>query len=283
MYLILYNPLSKNNKSNISTHKLIKHFKEENIPFRIKSILKIDDLENYLLGKEHFTKIILLGGDGTINRFINDTFNYTLSQDICLRKNGSGNDFLRSLMIDDSRPQTIMQARFNNGRETKFINGSGVGIDGMVIHFIETAKRKGKFRYFKNTVKALFKYKPVDVKVIIDEKEYEFKKTYLITMNNGKYFGGGMKISPDAKLDDEFLDILIAHNISKLKILLIFLSIYFGKHTAFKKHVFHTKAKNIKVVFETPQLSQCDGELTYDVTEMTVEPCSKKIHLKYHK
>lgn len=282
MYLVLYNPLSKNSKSNIKTHKLVMKLKKENIPFRLKSIVKIDDLEAYLVGKEHFTKIILLGGDGTINRFVNDTIDYEIVQDIYLKRNGSGNDFLRSLKLDDSKSQTIMEATFDNEVKTHFINGSGMGIDGYVGYLINQSKRKGKFRYFLNTIKGLILYKPSISQIIIDDKEYNFKKTYFITANNGKYFGGGMQISPKADLFDEELDIIVAHSMNKILVLMIFVSIYLGKHTSFKKYVFHAKGKKVTATFNNPQIAQCDGETFIDKKIFTAQSSGKKIHLKYY-
>ena len=76
MDLILYNPLSKNNKGNIQTHKLVRYYKKNNISFRLKSIVKIADMKEFLEKKQEFEKVILLGGDGTINRFVNNTIDY---------------------------------------------------------------------------------------------------------------------------------------------------------------------------------------------------------------
>ncbi|MFK5882775.1 MAG: diacylglycerol kinase family protein [Candidatus Izemoplasma sp.] len=282
MYLILYNPLSKNNKGNINTHKLIKEFKTKNIPFRIKSIIKIDDLELYLSGKEHITKIILLGGDGTINRFVNDTIDMNIKQDIYLKRNGTGNDFLRSLKIDDSLPQKIMQVTFDNGEKTYFINGTGMGIDGRISDLVNNAPKKGKFRYFQNTLKALATFNPTGLNVEIDGVNHYFKKAYLINLSNGKFFGGGMKISPNANLDDDYLDVTIAHTINKLFIAFIFLTVYLGKHTSFKKFIFNAKGKHIKATFDAPQSAQCDGENYYNIRSFDVKSSGKTIHLRYY-
>lgn len=280
MDLLLYNPLSKNSKSNIQTHKLVRYYKKNKIPFRLKSIVKIKDIEQYLKSKNSQDNIILLGGDGTINRFINDIYNLDISQNIYLKKNGSGNDFLRTLKLDDTKPQTIMNAKTDTGVNTKFMNGAGIGIDGYVGYLINKSEKKGKFSYFLNTLKALIQYIPEPLEVVLDDTKMRFEKAYLITMNNGKYFGGGMKISPKADLTDEYLDVVIVHTISKLLVLPIFFTIYVGKHTWFKRWVYNTKAKKVTATFTTPQISQADGENYYDITTMTVEKAGKKIHLK---
>ena len=281
MDLILYNPQSKNTKGNIQTHKLIRHYKKKGIPFRLKSVLKIKDIETYLEGKDHIDKVILLGGDGTINHFVNRIIDIDIKQDVYLKSNGTGNDFLRSLKNNDKEPQYIMESTYDTGFKTHFINGTGMGIDGYVGLLMHQSKKKGKLTYLFNTLKALVKYIPEELDLTIDGKEYNFKKTFLITMNNGKYFGGGMKISPEAEINDEYLDVIVVHSISKLLILPIFFTIYIGKHTKFKKWVTHFKAKHVEATYKTPQITQADGENYYDITTMDVKSSGKQIHLRY--
>ena len=280
MDLILYNPLSKNNKGNVQTHKLVRYYKKNNIPFRLKSIVKIANMKEFLEKKQEFEKVILLGGDGTINRFVNNTIDYDIKQDIYLKKNGSGNDYLRSLKGNDELPQYIMKAEYDTGLKTNYINGIGMGLDGYVGYLIEQSPRKGQLRYFFNTLKGLVKYIPEPLNVVIDGEEHNFKKAYIVAINNGKFFGGGMKVAPDGNINDEELDIIVLHSISKLIVLPIFFTIYIGKHRIFKKYVFYKKGKHIKASFTTPQISQADGENYYDVTSLETSSSGKQIHLK---
>lgn len=281
MDLILYNPLSKNSKSNVQTHKLVRYYKKNKIPFRLKSILKIEDMKEFLEKKQNFDKVILLGGDGTINRFVNNTIDYDIKQDIYLKSNGSGNDFLRSLKGNDKNPQYIFETVSDAGNKTHFINGTGLGLDGYVGYLIDQTKKKGQFSYLYNTLRGLIKYIPEPITVTIDGEDYHFEKAYIVTMNNGRYFGGGMQISPEAKIDNDELDVIVVHTINKLLILPIFFTIYLGKHTKFKKYVFHKKGKVIKATFTTPQIQQADGENYYDITSLEVKSAGKKIHLRY--
>lgn len=283
MDLILYNPLSKNNKGNVQTHKLIRYYKKNNIPFRLKSIVKISDMKVFLENKKQFNKVILLGGDGTINRFVNNTFDYDIKQDIYLKRNGSGNDYLRSLKNNDKLAQYIMEAKYDTSVETKYINSVGMGLDGYVGYLTDQSIKKGKLHYFYNTLKGLIQYIPEPLHLQVDGNEYSFKKAYLVVMSNGKYFGGGMKVAPDGNINDENLDVLVLHSARKIMVLPIFLSIYFGKHRKFKKYVFFKKGKCVKASYTTPQISQADGETFYDVTSIETNSTKKQVHLKYLK
>jgi diacylglycerol kinase (ATP) len=115
-----------------------------------------------------------------------------------------------------------------------------------------------------------------------DGKTYEYKKSYLVTANNGKYFGGGMKITPKGDITSDELDVIIVHTISKLLILPIFFTIYLGLHTKFTRYVTFFKANKVTVTYATPQVSQADGEEINNVNSMTVESSKRKLHLRYY-
>jgi len=246
----------------------------------LKSILKIQDIKEYLDTKKEYDKVILLGGDGTLNRFVTETVNYGFSQDIYLKPNGSGNDFMRSLRGSDKEPQYVMEAKLDTGITTNFINGAGMGVDGYVGYLIAQGKNKGFLGYLKSTFKAVIKYIPEPLTVNVDGKEHTFEKAYLVSLNNGKYIGGGMKMAPHANIHDEDIDVLVAHTISKFFLIFIFLTIYTGKHLKFKKYIFHTKGKNVKATFTSPQIYQADGESYYDVTSIDVKSTGKTLHFK---
>ena len=283
MDLILYNPLSKNSKSNVQTHKLVRYYKKHRIPFRLKSILKINDIMKYLDQKKEIDKVILLGGDGTINHFINDTVNYDFTQEVFLKPNGSGNDYMRSLQNYDKLPQYIMETNYDTGYKTHFINSVGMGVDGYVGYLIDQNTNKGVVAYLKNTIKAIRQYIPEPLTLTLDGKEKSFEKAYLVVIGNGIYFGRGMKVNPKGNINEESLDVLVAHSCGKLKLIRIFLAIYKGNHTKFTKNIFYTKANHVKAVYTTPQIAQADGEVTYDVTSIEAKSTGRKIHFKVYK
>ena len=280
MDLILYNPKSKNSKANIQTHKLIRKYKLEKKPFRLKSILKIHDPKKYLEENKHFEKVILLGGDGTINKFVNKVHDYDIQQEVYLKKNGSGNDFLRSLKNNDSKPQFIIENTLDDSKTHYFINGTGFGIDGLIIDYVDKAKNKGKLTYTLSSLKAILNYVPETLEATIDGEKFTFEKTYMVTINNGRFVGGGMQLSPKANIDDELLDVIIVHGISKPVLLILFMTIYLGLHTKFTKWIFNRKCKEIEVKFPTPQICQSDGEKYENVSSMRIKSSGKQIHLR---
>ena len=94
----------------------------------------------------------------------------------------------------------------------------------------------------------------------------------------GKYFGGGMMIAPmqDRYADDDSLTIVVAHDLSKFRIITLFLSIFKGNHIKYKKNVTIIKCKKANVKFERPCIMQIDGEAMIDVQEFSVTADAKK-------
>ncbi len=278
MYIILHNPLSKNKKSKKATKKIVDRLKKKHIPFRLKSLLKVEDIAGYLESTPS-SHIILVGGDGTVNAFINRSFRLSSQQPVFLKGSGSGNDFLRTLQKTHPHKQAIYQVNFDDITHY-FINGSGIGIDGEIAHLVNQSKKKKRRNYLTNTLKTFLKFKPTTLNVIIDDQPYTFEKAYLININSGQYIGGGMRITPDANPADDQLDVLVVHRIPKMMLFLIFFSIYLGLHKAFKRYVFLKKGHSVQATFKTPQTAQCDGETFESIQNITVKNTKKYAYFK---
>lgn len=276
MFLIVHNPLSSNKKSRKTTKKYVRFFKKNNIPFIVRSTLKIDDLNEFLAKRENITDILLLGGDGSINFLINNVNLNIISQRIHLAKSGSGNDFLRSLKAKQKADVTIGQALLNKKTPIKFINGCGLGFDGLVCHYVNNDDKKNKISYFINVFKALMEYNYQDITVTIDGKKRVYHRAFIAAIQNGRYFGGGMKASPKADIEDDDFYVIIVHNINKLLLQILLLSIYSGLHRIFKKRVSILKGKEIQVDFNESVYFQADGEVQTDVTSINVSALEKR-------
>ncbi|MDD3122812.1 MAG: diacylglycerol kinase family protein [Candidatus Izemoplasmatales bacterium] len=277
MLLIVHNPLSNNRKSKKTTNKWVRFFKRHKVPFTVRSTLKIDDLNAYLVQHDNITDLLYLGGDGSINYLINNMDISKIKQNIYLSKSGSGNDYLRSLKQVKDGEVILGEASTNVGK-TKFINGCGIGFDALVVYYVNNDSRKSKISYFLNVFKAVFKYDRSDLEVVVDEKEYMFHNTYFIAIQNGKYFGGGMKVTPKGDPTKDTFQICIAHSLNAAILLSLFSTIYLGLHPLIKKKITMLEGKVISVKVPSPRYLQADGEVLENVQEMTVtKSISKKI------
>ena len=236
MFLIIHNPLSNNRKSKKNTSKMVKFFKRHSIPFVLKSTLKIDNLNAFLDKSTKITDILYLGGDGSINYLVNNVDVQSIKQNIYLAKSGSGNDFLRSLMKIGKGNITIGEMKTDT-RSFKFINGAGIGIDSLICHYVNNDAKKNKLSYLINFFRAILKFKRTEFEVTVDGVNHSYKKGYFVAIQNGKYFGGGMKATPNADITDDHFVLMIAHNLNNFIIQLLFTTSYVGWHKYITKRV----------------------------------------------
>lgn len=206
-------------------------------------------------------EVILVGGDGTINQFINKCDIYPK---LTIYPRGTGNDLVRSLTNEFTRIP-IYQAN-----ETKFINGFGVGFDALVCSMVNEGRKKGKVSFPLAVYKALFKSKIQTINAQIDEVDYSFENSFFVTIQNGKYFGGGVLITPNQNIESEKLSLCAISNGSKGVLATLFPTALIGKHTFFKKYVTIVTGNKFKISLTDEYISQCDGEVLLPTTEFVI-------------
>lgn len=224
-------------------------------------------------------KIVLCGGDGTINHFMRKVRKIP-ENDILLLPTGSGNDFWREIKENEEiKPIRINEYLSNlptavvNGNEYPVINGVGYGIDGFCCVEGDKLRESNKtINYTSIAIKGcLFSYKPCNATVVVDGETHYFKKVWLAPIMNGKYYGGGMIPTPNQRRNSGKISVMLFHGSGRLKTLMIFPSIFEGKHIEKTKNVAVFEGKNITVKFDQPRPLQIDGEVIKNVTEYTVK------------
>jgi diacylglycerol kinase (ATP) len=143
------------------------------------------------------------------------------------------------------QPKIIMVdcGKINNSTISKhFINNFGLGFDGFVSELVNESKVKkalnkiglGKLSYAYFVAQALIQFRPFTLTVQNDSNEQQFENVWFATVSNQPYYGGGMNLSPTSKVDDGVLEVTVVNNLPRLKFLLLFLTVFAGKHTKFK-------------------------------------------------
>lgn len=277
MNIILYNPLSKNGGSERDALNLVKKLNKKGESSRLIDLLTIEDINDFISLNNDVKRFIIVGGDGTINHLANEFTYIDFKPGLFLYSGGTGNDFARSIKakkkLVDIKPylKNLPEITFN-GETRKFINGVGLGLDGLVAHKVNTSKFKNnKFNYFRHTLEGFKEHKADDFKLYIDDEEIEFKKTWLCSVMNDKYFGGGMKIAPRASRESDEFEVVIVLRASKFMLFLLFPLIYLGWHTLLKRYVKFIKTKSVKIVYNNPKMMQIDGDSYTDIKEIVVK------------
>lgn len=277
---VLYNPHADNGRGKEHAYDLQKKFGENELSFY--DMTQIENYQQFFAGISATDDVIVCGGDGTLNRFINDTEGVSIQNELLYYACGSGNDFLRDLskpsdevfsLGDYVRDLPVVTVK---GKTYRFLNGVGYGIDGYCCEVgdkIRKAKPGKKINYTMIAIKGLlFAYKPTKAKVIVDGKEYVFEKVWLAPTMNGRYYGGGMMPTPDQNRlgEQKTVSVMVFHGSGKLRTLRIFPSIFKGKHVH-SECVSILSGSNIMVQFDQPRALQIDGETVLNVSEYTVE------------
>lgn len=275
---VLYNPKAGHGDYSEKLSKLKSYLAGDVVELDITKLDNSDELFASALADD---KIIISGGDGTINKFVNTVDVEKISCDILYFASGSGNDFLHDLGAQiDGAPIKVNEYLVNlptvevKGKSYRFVNGVGYGIDGYCCEEGDKIKEKSTkpVNYTAIAIKGLlFCFKPRVATVTVDGKKYTYKKVWIAPTMNGRFYGGGMMPTPDQnRLDNDEQSLMVFHGTSKLKTLMIFPSLFKGEHVKHTKAIAIHKGKEITVEFNRPTPLQIDGETILDVTEYTV-------------
>ena len=107
-------------------------------------------------------------------------------------------------------------------------------------------------------------------------KSYDIKKTVIVAVCNGMFFGGGVKISPVSKMDDGTLELFATNHVSKPGLLGLVSKVYTGSHVGHPKVKFQ-RSEKFEIKLEVPQLLETDGEVCGVVTEVSFEILPKAL------
>jgi diacylglycerol kinase (ATP) len=240
--------------------------------------------------------ITAVGGDGTLHEVVNGTATYP-NINIGFIPGGSGNDFSRGfsiprkasealrLVIDQSNSRTfeidLGKIQHKELLETYFMNNMGVGFDAAVAKESNESRMKlllnrvslGRLVYVYILAKKLLTFRTLPLYITIDGRGFHFDNAWFVTVSNQPYYGGGMKIAPEALPDDAILDVTVVHRISRWKLLLVFASVFWGKHTKFKEVEQYT-GKSITIESPEAVLAHADGE-AIGHTPLKIHVCPK--------
>jgi diacylglycerol kinase (ATP) len=228
--------------------------------------------------------IVGVGGDGTINEIANGFFDgktiINPKTVMGIVPSGTGCDFIRSLHIPSNLKKAMQvitqapspaidigiasfQTRRGFKEERYFLNVADFGFGGEVLERMNQNRAKRKAAsYLKSTLATFFHYKNKRIKIKVDGKEMPQAEYLIGAISNGQIFGKGMKIAPNARLDDELFDIILVKGMRVWEFLRNVWKIYAGTHLSHPKISF-LQGKRIETIPENPYeeiLIEIDGE-----------------------
>ena len=279
-YNVLYNPLAGNGKGENAAKKLKELLNGDELTFT--DMTKVSDYRALFASMPEDERVIVSGGDGTLNRFINDTEEVAFANPVYYYATGSGNDFLKDIGGNVGDKPVCIDKYLKalptvdvKGKSYRFINGIGYGIDGYCCEVGDKLRETSDkpINYAGIAIKGLlFHYHPTSATVIVDGVEHKYKKVWLAPTMNGRYYGGGMIPTPkqDRLNKEHTVSVMVYYGSGKVKSLAVFPSIFKGEHVNHKEMVEVLSGKEITVRFDSPAALQYDGETIIGVTEYSV-------------
>jgi diacylglycerol kinase family enzyme len=116
----------------------------------------------------------------------------------------------------------------------------------------------GTLGYIVCVFKALRNFRPFEVEITIDDLTWR-ERVMMVTVANAPFYGGGMKIAPEAIMNDGLLDICIVKEISKLELLWEFPKVFKGTHI-YHPRIMMKSGRRIRLTSDEPRKIFADGE-----------------------
>ena len=230
--------------------------------------------------------IIVVGGDGTLNEVVNGWFDDAGHQRapearLVPLAGGTGSDFVRSLGIN-SAADTCHALRTNSSRridvgcvvcksieggddvERRYVNIASFGLSSMANQEVSRFSAVGgRLAYAAATAMSLIGWSNPAIQLTYttyDGRHLRYESPAVMgAFANGRFFGGGMKVAPDAQLDDGLIDVVMVGDLRRRDILRLARHLYDGSHIAHSS-VTTMRAKTVEVIGPSSTLIETDGD-----------------------
>ena len=221
--------------------------------------------------KEGFDAVLVLGGDGTIHYAIKGILQTSLPLGYLPR--GRGNDFARNIGMsldlktccEGYANPTIREIDLPTVNGIPFANIASIGFDALVTRMAHDFKcgLPGPICYAILVYKGLIVFKPISLRIRIDDRQIS-GRYMLVAVANGINYGGGMSIAPNAVMDDGLFDVCLISEMSNLTLALNFPKVFKGKHL-FMPQVEMFRAKTVEIESDLYSYVATDGEIVCDL------------------
>jgi len=267
---LIYNPVSGNGTFKNSLDYVIERFQRKGMqiePYRTNKRKSIDSLLSSI-NENEYKKILVAGGDGTINQVVNALVKYNINLPIGIFPAGTANDYANYFNLPNSIREIVeilLKDNFTYSdvgifNDKYFINVASIGniIDISQKTNTEFKNSLGVLAYYINGISEIPKLKPVNVRIRSKERNLEGEILFMLVMN-GKSAGGFNKIAPFASINDGLLEVLIFKKCPIHELIALLISVINGDHIN-SSNVIHFKTQEILVDSDDDISTDIDGE-----------------------
>ncbi|MEO0073583.1 MAG: diacylglycerol kinase family protein [candidate division WOR-3 bacterium] len=242
--------------------------------------------------QDGFETVVAIGGDGTFREVATSLAGSTCA--LGLVPTGSGNDLCRTLGISEDvrlasrvalngrlRPMDVAEMEMvAEGFSEKlcFVNAAGFGFDATVVaEAMQVKGLRGLPLYLVAVFRALMRLECPEVKLETTSGSVWSQSVLLVAVANGRFYGGGMRIAPDAEPDDGQLDICVIDRANRFRVLTCLQRFINGSHGILPEVRF-LRCATMELSTEQPLPMQVDGDLLPSVPA----PVTCRISVRRH-
>jgi len=268
MWALVINPVAGQGKgASIGTH-VAGYLNSRGIKYEIimgrNGIDQADSLQRFLDRNPDCSGVIAVGGDGLLHLVLQKI---TPAQvPLAVIPAGTGNDFVRTLgwSIDDV--DAILEAVLSmepSSVDLGLVDGEwfaailSTGFDSIVNEKANAMSwPKGPMKYNAAIAIELPRFKPHHYEIVLDDRTIS-TQAMLIAVSNGRSYGGGMLVCPQADVSDGYFDVMVLHPVSKLEFIKVFPRVFKGTHITHPA-VEIVRSKSVKITADA--VAYADGE-----------------------
>ncbi len=285
MYCIIFNPTAGAGRSLKAMQTVSQILNEKNVKYEVFETQYREhavSLARNAIGKG-YDGIISVGGDGTLLEIAGVL--HGTDEALGVIPAGTGNDFRQAIDVprEPADALNIILAGKKRkvdigllGDDRYFLNVAGTGFDVEVIKNTEKVRRTftGGFAYFLGIFLSVFGYKSVSIEVNING-EIIRRRVLLIAIANGKCYGGGLNVAPQADVADGLFNVMIINQIPNWRILLELPKLQKGQIEKIPGHELFT-CSELYISSDEPLRFNLDGEV-YGQTPVRLSIVPKSI------
>jgi len=268
MWALVINPVSGQGKGTTVGTYVAGYLNQHKISFTIvtgnSSIALGDHLRTFINKNPECEGIIAVGGDGLMHLVIQIAVPAQIPFTVIPA--GTGNDFVRTLGWSlDSLDEQLLSVTTTkpSSIDCGLVDGEwfgailSTGFDSIVNEKANSMQwPKGPMKYNAAIAIELPRFKPRHYEITLDDRTIS-TEAMLIAVANGRSYGGGMLVCPNANISDGLFDVMVLHPISKIEFMKVFPQVFAGTHISHPAvEIVRSKAVSI----ESKAVAYSDGE-----------------------
>jgi len=285
-YKLIVNPIAGGGRAKALLPKIENRLKEAGVEFDLYTTSGPQDAIEAAAkaAADGFDIVVAVGGDGTVNEVLNGIVGTNAV--LAAVHGGKGNDFATAVNMPrdpDAVCETLLKAdirAIDLGKvlDRYFINSVGVGFDAAVAQRVNLGVRpfKGTSAYIYVFFMMVTSYKTVEMEIDLGDGPVK-GKPLLVAVGIGQAYGGGMKVLPDAVLDDGLFDVCIMEDMNRLSLIYHFPKVFNGTLKNLEQAGMH-RTSEVKLSLSEIRPLHLEGEILYgDRMHFTLEPKGMKV------